>query len=80
VVKKNTEFRFFQWLLHQFGVTEGQSNVDVTFAVKIEAVHSCLRILQEFDVVEVEHDIVGGAFIKHHFFSLHLTCHLVDHS
>ncbi|XP_065909169.1 unhealthy ribosome biogenesis protein 2 homolog isoform X2 [Dysidea avara] len=60
VVKKNTEFRFFQWLLCQLGVTDGQSNVDVTTTVKMEAVHSCLCVLQELDVVEPALDLSSG--------------------
>lgn len=53
MVKKNTEFRFFQWLLGQLGVTEGQSSVNVTTAVNIGVVHGSLCVLLEFDVVEV---------------------------
>ena len=52
-VKKGTEFRFFQWLLSQLGVSEGQSGLDVVKGAKVEAIHKCLSILQEFTVVEV---------------------------
>ena len=53
VVKKGTEFRFFQWLLSQLGVSEGQSGLDIVKEAKAEAIHKCLSILQEFTVVEV---------------------------
>ena len=52
-VKRNTEFRFFQWLLSQLGVSEGQSGLDVVKGAKVEAIHKCLSLIQEFTVVEV---------------------------
>lgn len=57
-VKKNTEFRFFQWLTSQLGVSEGQSGLDVVDGAKLEAIHKCLCILLEFNVVEVSYCIV----------------------
>ena len=53
VVKKNTEFRFFQWSLSLLGVCEGQSGLDVVVKAKVDTIHKCLCILLEFDVVEV---------------------------
>jgi len=53
VVKRSTEFRFFQWLLSQLGISEAQSGVDVAKEVNVIAIHKCLSILQEFGVVEV---------------------------
>ena len=52
-MKRNTEFRFFQWLTSQLGVSEGQSDLDVVDGAKVEAIHKCLCILLEFGVVEV---------------------------
>ena len=53
VVKRSTEFRFFQWLLSQLGISEAQSGVDVAKEVNVIAIHKCLSILQEFGIVEV---------------------------
>lgn len=44
------EFRFFQWLLSQLGFTEDQSDLKVA---KVGAIHKCLCILLDYDVVEV---------------------------
>ena len=52
-VKKSTEFRFFQWLIGQLGVSEDQSGLDIVDGAKAEAIHKCLCVLLEYDVVEV---------------------------
>ena len=52
-VKKSTEFRFFQWLIGQLGVSEGQSGLGVVDEAKVEAIRKCLHVLLEYDVVEV---------------------------
>ena len=52
-VKRNTEFQFFQWLLSQLGISEGESGLDVVEGAKVPVIHKCLCILLEFDVVDV---------------------------
>lgn len=59
-VKRNTEFQFFQWLLNQLGIIEGESGLDVVEGAKVPVIHKCLCVLQEFDVFDPSYDKSTG--------------------